>query len=278
MTSAPHLHAGPPAPPAADTGADPVQRHRDRIWATLLRVGRPDSRFHWDFSAFISDFDDNDAATARILELDAWQAAERVFITPDNSTERLRRAAIRAGKTLLVTTYGIRRGFLQLPAGVVPDHDVNYAATLDGLDAYATPVRLADLRGTPPLSLLVTGGSAVSRNGIRFGKGHGYFDLEWAMLSEIGLTTASSEVVDIVHDEQVVDEILVGEPHDVAVDWIVTPTRSLRVQGGGSSPGKVLWELIPGGEHEHLPPVVELREALAAGGRWPAADPSVGKS
>lgn len=239
-----------------------TQAHRENIWQSLNRVGRPDSRFHWDFSSFIADFDDNDIATTRITELDAWKNADRVFITPDNSTERLRREAIRAGKTVLVTTYGIRRGFYQIDPGVVPDHDVNYAATLDGLDAYGHPVTLADLEGSGALLLLVTGGSAISRNGIRFGKGHGYFDLEWAMLSEIGLTDSSSQVVDIVHDSQVVDEDLEGENHDVAVDWIITPTRTIRVEVD-RKPGRVFWEKIPGTEHETIPPIIELRERLA---------------
>lgn len=234
-----------------------TQQHRERIWQALNRVGRPDSRFHWDFSSFIADFDDNDLATQRATEIDAWRTADRVFITPDNSTERLRREAIRAGKTLLVTTYGIRRGFLQLDAGDVPTSEINYAATLDGLDVFAHPVTLTDLEGTGALPLLVTGGSAISRNGIRFGKGHGYFDLEWAMLSEIGLADGSSEVVDIVHDLQYVDEDLEGEEHDVAVDWIVTPTRTIHVDVD-RRPGRVFWEKIPGTEHETIPPIIEL--------------------
>jgi 5-formyltetrahydrofolate cyclo-ligase len=234
-----------------------TQVHREQIWQTLRRVGKPDSRFHWDFSSFIADFDGNDDATARVTELPSWRSADRVFITPDNSTERLRREAIRAGKTLLVTTYGIRRGFLRLDPADVPAEEIRYAATLDGLDVFAQPVTLAELEGSGALPLLITGGSAISRNGIRFGKGHGYFDLEWAMLSEIGLTDASSEVVDIVHDEQVVDEDLTGEEHDVAVDWIVTPTRTIRV-AVDREPGRVFWEKIPGTEHETIPPIVEL--------------------
>lgn len=234
-----------------------TQDYREQVWETLMRVGKPDSRFHWDFSSFIADFQDNDKATARVLQLPVWQQAERMFITPDNSTERLRREAIRAGKTVLVTTYGIRRGFIQLDPGVVPSEDISYAATLDGLDAYGRPVTLADLQGTGPLPLLITGGSAIARNGIRFGKGHGYFDLEWAMLSEIGLTDSASQIIDIVHDDQVVDDDLEGEEHDVAVDWIVTPTRTIAVEVH-RSPGKVFWEKIPGTEHETIPPILEL--------------------
>ncbi|MDO8382976.1 MAG: 5-formyltetrahydrofolate cyclo-ligase [Microbacterium sp.] len=241
-----------------------VQRYRDRIWKTLERVGRPDSRFHWDFSSFIADFDGSDRATRLVTELDAWRSAERVFITPDNSTELLRREAMRAGKLLIVTTYGIRRGFLALYPADVPADEVSYAATLDGLDRYARPVTLAELRGGPVLPLMITGGSAVSRNGIRFGKGHGYFDLEWAMLSEIGLTDAQTVVVDVVHDEQFVDDHLDGEPHDVPVDWIVTNLRAIEVPNPGRTPGRVRWDLIPGTEHEFLPPIVELRDVRSA--------------
>lgn len=234
-----------------------TQAQRERIWESLTRVGRPDSRFHWDFSSFIADFEDNDQATQRVTDLQSWKQSQRVFITPDNSTERLRREAIRAGKTLLVTTYGIRRGFMEIPAGTVSPEEVSYAATLDGLDVYGQPRTLADLKGTQQLAFLATGGSAVSKNGVRFGKGHGYFDLEWAMLSEIGLTSSQSEVVDIVHDEQVVDAHLDGEPHDVTVDWIVTPTRTLHIDVDRQR-GRVHWDLIPGTEHETIPPIIEL--------------------
>ncbi|KRE72732.1 5-formyltetrahydrofolate cyclo-ligase [Arthrobacter sp. Soil762] len=234
-----------------------TQVHRERIWEGLMRVGRPDSRFHWDFSSFIADFEDNDQATQRVIELESWKQADRVFITPDNSTERLRREALKAGKTLLVTTYGIRRGFMEIPAGTVSPEDVSYAATLDGLDVFGVPRTLADLTGTQQLTFLATGGSAVSKNGVRFGKGHGYFDLEWAMLSEIGLTSSQSEVVDIVHDEQVVDAYLAGEAHDVTVTWIVTPTRTLHIDVD-RKPGHVHWDLIPGTEHETIPPIIEL--------------------
>jgi 5-formyltetrahydrofolate cyclo-ligase len=168
------------------------------------------------------------------------------------------------GKRLLVTTYGIRRGFLEVPPRAVPGAEISYAATLDGLDVYGRAVTLRELRGGDPIRLLITGGSAVSRNGIRFGKGHGYFDLEWAILSEIGLTEASSEIVDVVHDCQFVDDDLEGESHDVPVDWVVTPTRAMRVHGHERAPGRVQWDLVVGTEHEHLPPIDELRALRAA--------------
>ena len=52
----------------------------------------------------------------------------------------------------------------------------------------------------------MTGASAVSTNGLRFGKGHGYFDLEWAMLRYLELADDDTPVVACVHDVQLVGE------------------------------------------------------------------------
>lgn len=236
-----------------------IAASRHRIWEALRKVARPDSRFHWDFAEFICDFEGSPACSDRVRELDVYATQAPIFITPDNSTEDLRMKAMADGKKILMTTYGIRRGFLLLDPVDVPPNEYRYAATLDGMDRYAKPVSMAELRDGPVIELLVTGGSAVSANGVRFGKGHGYFDLEWAMLSEITRVDADSQVVDVVHDCQVVDEHMDGEDHDVAVDWIITPTRTIRIPQPGRKIGHIRWEWLPGTELEFLPPINELR-------------------
>jgi 5-formyltetrahydrofolate cyclo-ligase len=227
-----------------------------------MAVARPDSRFHWDFSSFIADFEGSDECAQRVRRLDAYAVDGPLFITPDNSTEALRAQAMADGRTILMTTYGIGRGFLLLDSATVPAHDRRYAATLDGMDRYARPVTLGELRGGPMIALLVTGGSAVSANGVRFGKGHGYFDLEWAILSEIGLVDDSSQIADVVHDCQVVDETLIGEDHDVPVDWIITPTRSIAVEDAGRALGHIRWDLLADSPLSTIPPIRELRAEL----------------
>jgi 5-formyltetrahydrofolate cyclo-ligase len=234
--------------------------HRERIWRQMLRVCRPDSRFHWDFSSFIADFEGSEESALRVRQLDAYQAGSRLFITPDNATEHLRRHAILDGKTLVMTTYAITRGFLVLEPGTVPSGEERYAATLDGMDTFATPTTLAELSTGEPIGLLATGGSAVATNGVRFGKGHGYFDLEWALMSETGVAGQDAQIVDLVHDCQVVEDDLAGLDHDAPVDWIVTPTRTLRTAPAQPRrPGRVFWDLLAGSALEATPPVVELR-------------------
>lgn len=240
---------------------DLTERYRERIWSELRAVARPDSRFHWDFSSFITDFEGSDACARRVLDLEAYRALGRstVFITPDNCLEDLRAGLIRQRRSFVMTTYGIVRGFMVLDAATVPVEDARYAATLDGFDRYARPVSLAELAAGPPIGLCVTGGSAVSRNGVRFGKGHGYFDFEFAVLSELGLVGPGTPIVDVIHDCQYVDEDLPPKPHDVAVDLIVTPTRTLAVDAPARPPARVHWELIDGTEFEHLEVTAELR-------------------
>ena len=196
----------PPATPAVP--ADPQQDLRELVWARFREVARPDSRFHWDFSSFIADFAGSEDCVDRVRALPAWSRSPLLFITPDNSTELIRRAAMADGKPFLMTTYGIRRGFLALDPGDVPAAERSYAATLDGMDRYARPVDLGEISRGERIGLLITGGSAVNRSGHRMGKGHGYFDLEWALLSEIGAVDSSSEIADIVHDCQVVDVVV----------------------------------------------------------------------
>jgi 5-formyltetrahydrofolate cyclo-ligase len=231
---------------------------REKVWAALREVARPDSRFHWDFSSFIADFAGSERCVDRLRALPAWSRSPLLFITPDNSTELVRRAAMADGKRILMTTYGIQRGFLVLDPLDVPETDHAYAATLDGMDRYARPVDLQDISRDDRIGLLVTGGSAVNLSGQRMGKGHGYFDLEWALLSEIGVVDESSEIADVVHDCQLIDIDVASAPHDVPVDWIITPTRAVRVPMPDRALGRVFWDLLRGTGLESVPPVMEL--------------------
>lgn len=243
---------------AVRADADVRAAVRDTVWARLRSVARPDSRFHWDFSSFVADFADSERCVDRLRALPAWSRSRLLFITPDNSTELVRRAAMADGKPFVMTTYGMRRGFLALDPQDVPHTDHSYAATLDGMDRYARPVSLSDIGQADHIGLLITGGSAVNPRGHRMGKGHGYFDLEWALLSEIGAVDESSEIADVVHDCQLVDVDLAPAAHDVPVDWIITPTRTVQVSSSGRAPGRVVWDLLGGTRLASLPPVMEL--------------------
>ncbi|KAH8682499.1 5-formyltetrahydrofolate cyclo-ligase [Xylariales sp. PMI_506] len=274
---------------------------RARVWTELRKVAIPDSRFHFDFAEYITDFAGSAAATDLLVALPCYRDAAVLFVAPDNCLEDLRRRALRDGKRLLVTTYGIRRGFWLLdPAEmdllrkgegegedetqVIDEWKLAYAATLDGMERLGRPVPLRDLaamasKSSSPASstttagadglqipLMVTGTGAVNGQGIRFGKGHGYFDLEWALLHSIGaISPEATTTVAVVHDCQVLDEDLRPEVFDTVCDLVVTGTRVLRAEAAQKPRDGILWDMLRPGMLEDIPPLRELREMQEEG-------------
>lgn len=109
------------------------------------------------------------------------------------------------------------------------------------------------------LDFLVTGASAVSLNGVRFGKGHGFFDLEWGMFTELNVVDDRTPVTAVVHDVQVVDEALVPSPTDILVDHIATPEHFHVIHDRGVRPRGIHWELLEPKQIAATPPLQELR-------------------
>ena len=94
---------------------------REKIWGRLKDVAIPDSRFHLNFAEVIPDFVGSEKATDRLVAEPAFRDGDYAFITPDNCLVDLRRRMLLAGKTMVVSTYGIYRGFRLLEPGMVPE-------------------------------------------------------------------------------------------------------------------------------------------------------------
>lgn len=242
-----------------------ASRTREQVWTRLRAVALPDSRFHYNFAEYIPDFAGSDAALEKVVALPAYQQANFLFITPDNCLTALRERALLDGKTIVVSTYGIYRGLILLSPDLVPAGQERFASWLDGLEYFGRPVTLAELAGGPRFDLLVTGAAAVSTDGIRFGKGHGFFDVEWGMFYEIGVVTQSTPVVAVVHDVQVVDEPLEPSPTDTIVDTIITPSRRLDVSRKHARPTGILWERLDPAMLASIPPLQELEKMVKGG-------------
>lgn len=239
---------------------------RQKVWNDLRAVARPDSRFHYDFSEFITDFEGSDKATAFLTAMDIYRSASVLFITPDNCLELLRAQTIRDKKTLLMTSYGIRRGFIELlPSDVKPGLE-EWAVLLDVIERMGRFISLEEIQQRyPRIDLLVTGGSAVTRQGARFGKGHGFFDIEWATLYSMGVVDVTTPVVDIVHDCQVVDEALEISSFDTICDVIITPTQVIQVSSPQKPVGGIYWDRLAPGMMENISTLKELLFLQQAG-------------
>lgn len=233
---------------------------RQQVWSALRPKARPDSRFHWNFAEFIPDFEGSHLCCDAVRRMDWYRESRSIFVTPDNGLVLLRQYAIQDQKNLIVSTYGIARGLMLLRRSDVPVGEERLAATLDGMEYFGHPLSLEELAALAPIDLLVTGAAVITKTGIRWGKGHGYFDLEWGMFSEIGAVDQHTPVVAVVHDCQVVDLELEPSPHDTIVDCIITPERALPVSRIYPKPQGIFWEQVPARLREQIPPLQSLYE------------------
>lgn len=233
---------------------------RERVFGQLRKVAYADSRFHFDFGEFIADFQGSEQALERLVNHRFYQQAQVVFITPDNCLEMLRYRALQDGKRILMTTYSIKRGFWLLdPATIAPERWL-YAATLDGMERHGRPMTLAQIRDElPGVDYMVTGTGAINEDGVRFGKGHGFFDAEWGMLYRIGKITTETPAAAVVHDCQVLAETLYPEVFDTVVDAIFTPTRTIEVADPHKPTCGIVWDLLDPTMLATIPPLRELQ-------------------
>lgn len=232
---------------------------REKIWSKLDEVALPDSRFHKNFAEVIPDFVGSDKATDHFVEQPFYKSGSYAFITPDNCLVDLRRRMLEAGKSMVVSTYGIYRGFWLLEPDMVPKGQELFAAWLDGLEHFGRPITLEEIADKGRFDFMVTGASAVSVDGVRFGKGHGFFDLEWGMFTELGIVDDRTPVTAMVHEVQVVEDKLFPSPTDILVDYIATPGGFRKVENRGVRPRGIHWELLEPEQISATPPLQELR-------------------
>ena len=242
-----------------DMVAEHKSEVRERVWSELRKVAVPDSRFHFDFGEFIADFEGGEAAVERLVAHRYYQNAQFVFITPDNCLDRLRLRALQDGKTVLMTTYSIKRGFWLLDPKVIAPDLYLYASTLDGMEKVARPVDLEAIRELPPIQYMVTGTGAINMEGVRFGKGHGFFDAEWGILYQLGRVTTATPTAAVVHDCQLLDEKLTPAVFDTVADVVFTPTRTIEVVGPHKPTVGILWDVLDPHMYETIPPLQQLK-------------------
>jgi 5-formyltetrahydrofolate cyclo-ligase len=232
----------------ADAGGDPelLARKaalRTEVWDRLeaAGVGRfPGPRHR------ISNFVGAEAAAERLRDLERWRTARTVKANPDSPQWPVRQRALEDGKTVYMAVPRLAEEdpFFLLD----PDHLADTprrSSSIKGASASARTVAVDDLE---PVDLVVTGCVAVTEDGLRLGKGGGFADLEFALASEAGLIDDRTLVVTTVHELQVLPAgSLPAAEHDVRVDVIVTPERTIEVARDGTRPtGRIRWgELTP---------------------------------
>lgn len=232
------------------------QALRERVWDDLEASGT--ARFPFPPHGRIPNVAGAADAADRLTALDAWQDAETVKANPDAPQLSARRAALDAGKTVYMAVPRLRdeRCFYRLTPDELADTDA--AATVSNVEDHATQVG-PDAVGR--VGLVLVGSVAVTADGARVGKGEGYSDLEFAVLSELGLVGETTTVVTTVHERQVVADPVPVEDHDVPIDVVVTPERTLRTDTPHDRPDGIDWEALSAERIDEIPVLADRKPA-----------------
>ncbi|MEV4041924.1 5-formyltetrahydrofolate cyclo-ligase [Streptomyces sp. NPDC049744] len=198
------------------------QAVRTQVWDVLTTAEAVYDTF---VHGRIPHFKGAEQAAARLAALPVWQRASVVKAVPDKAQLPVRAKALEQGKTvyMAVPKLATLKPFYLLDPAALTVSPVE-AATSRIAAAIAPTVEVEALR---PLDLIVLGSVAVNRNGARIGKGAGYSDIEFALLTEAGLVTPETVVITTVHPLQVTDTPIPTTEHDVDVDLIVTPDETI---------------------------------------------------
>lgn len=227
------------------------ERIRRAVWRALLDRGV--ARPPFPIEGRIPNFAGAEWAAQRLVNEKIFQEAEVVFCNPDSPQRPVREAVLRHGKLLVMASPRLRSGFIVLDPRRIDPRRYSDAVTIKGAFLYG------ELRrdSVPPIDLKVAGSVAVDPKGGRVGKGGGYSDLEYAILRELSLVEEDTPIATTVHDLQVVEHVPMAE-HDVPIDWIFTPTRTVRCQRDRRRPPGIIWEILPESELKAIPILQEL--------------------
>lgn len=237
------------------------QRIREYVWRIMEERGI--ARFPLPVRGRIPNFVGAERAAENLRKLPEYMEARVIFCNPDSPQRPVRDMALRDGKILVMATPRLREGFLVLDPRKIGLRNLSAASTIAGAFRYGQKVEVPKLK----IDLFVTGVVAVAPDGAKLGKGHGYGDLEYAILRMVGSIGPDTPVVATAHDLQVVERIP-HSPHDVPVDIIVTPTRIIRTNTRYSKPDRILWEILPPEAESEIPILRKMRKTKICNLNW----------
>jgi 5-formyltetrahydrofolate cyclo-ligase len=175
-------------------------------------------------------------------------------VNPDSPQRWVRKLALERNITVITPTPRLKGAFRKLDPEKIPKEHYDEAATLKRGGKWGKDLALGAL---PRVDLVVMGSVAVTRDGRRLGKGHGYADLEYAILRELG--NPPVPVATTVHPIQVLDAFPT-EDHDLPVSLIVTPDDMIEVHDPPAAPEGIDWDLLPEEALKEMPVLGELRD------------------
>jgi 5-formyltetrahydrofolate cyclo-ligase len=220
---------------------------REDVWRAMDREGV--SRFP-GAEGRIPNFAGAKAAAERLAKHNAWVRAGTIKANPDSPQTHARRLALEQGKCLVMAVPRLRdeHPFRLLDPRKLTEEQLREAATIKGALRHG---KVIDLEQVPQLDFILSGSVAVNLKGARVGKGGGFSDLEYGLLSEAGKVDRRTVIATTVHPLQIVRENLMVTEHDTPVDLIATPRAVIEVERAYDRPRGIRWDhLQPPQIHE----------------------------
>jgi len=212
---------------------------RQKVWLSMQR--EEVARFPATVGR-IPNFTGAERAAQLLREMAVWRRALVVKVNPDAPQLPVRRLALAEGKILYMAVPRLRseKCFVEIDPQRLGKKAV-LAASIAGACRYGRAVSPREMR---PVDLVVCGSVAVGRDGARLGKGGGYCDLEYGLLREEGKVRESTPILTTVHALQVATDRIAMLPHDLPVDFYVTPQEVVATRPAHPRPRGIYWDLL----------------------------------
>jgi 5-formyltetrahydrofolate cyclo-ligase len=238
---------------------------RQRIWQTMEREGV--ARFPGAVGR-VPNFAGAHHAAQLLREMAVWRRALVVKVNPDAPQLPVRRLALAEGKILYMAVPRLRteKCFVEIDPQRLGKR-ATLAASINGACRYGRAVSPREMR---PVDLVVCGSVAVGRDGARIGKGGGYCDLEYGLLREEGKVRESTPILTTVHALQIAADRIAMLPHDLPVDFLVTPGEVIATRPAHPRPRGIYWDLLRPLKINAIP---LLRKRLKRGGTQTPSSP-----
>jgi len=215
------------------------QELREKVW--MLMEKKHVARFP-GARGRIPNFKGAEKCAELVARLEVWQRARFIKANPDSPQRAIRHLALKQGKTIYMAVPRLReqKCFVELdPKRLGPK--VYAASSIKGAFEFGRQVAVKQMK---LIDLILCGSVAVRRDGTRVGKGGGYSDLEFALVLEAGIIKRNLPIITTVHSLQLVDDEIELAPHDIPIDFIITPEEIIRTRTRLPLPKGIYWEFL----------------------------------
>jgi len=186
-----------------------------------------------------------------------WENAKFIKSNPDSPQKHIREKALKEGKIVYMAVPKLKelKCFIKIDPKKIKD--ISFASTIKGAFLLGEKVHPKEIER---VDLIIAGSVAVNLNGKRVGKGGGYSDLEYAIGRHFGFIDENTKIITTVHELQIIEENIPFLPHDIPVDYIITPFNFYKINSNIKKPKGILWEFLDEEKIENIPILKEIKK------------------